>query len=332
MKRTLIAALAATFVLTAACTTFARPLQFDGKVQYQHRINTKEGTADAIENRWKFVLNGKAENFAKNMKLYFRMSAETLNGDTQSSRDFNSFPGQDDNDRSVISFLDQFGIEIQNAGWNYKIGRQDAFIGANGLIYDSAYGIGKHIFADGITITGKSGVTNISATALQLDQYGHNDPKIYAFAASYNPSKDLAVGTTLVKLNGDKLTTDKKFWDVNSSYNITNKLNVYGEYAKSDAATYNKSYVYGINYDVDKKNSLWTCYTNVERSGNIVDNWSTTTYDNNAKGMYYGFGHKFDKTTTLNLFYSRMEKIETVGSVPAGTKFTSFRSTLTYKF
>lgn len=332
MKKTLVAALAAAFVLTAGSACLASPVEFDGKVQYQHRINTKEGMPNAIENRWKFVLNGKADTFADNMKLYFRISAESMNGDTQTARDFNSFPGQDDNDWNAVGLFDQFGVEIQNASWKYKIGRQDAFIGANGLIYDSTYGIGKHIFADGITVTGKSGVTNLSAVALQLDQYGQNDPRIYALAASYNPSKNLTLGTTLVKLDGNNFTTDKKFWDVNTSYVFNNKLNAYAEYAKSDASTYNKSYVYGLNYDADKKNSFWTCYVNVERSGNIVDNWSTTTYDNNAKGMYYGLSHKFNKSTSLNLFYNNLKKIETVGAFPAGTKFTSFRSTVTYKF
>jgi len=332
MKKALATALTLTFVLAAGSTVLANPVEFDGKVQYQHRMNTKDNTPDAIENRWKFILNGTAESFAKNTDLYFRISAESINGDTQSARDFNSFPGQGDDVRNVIGFFDQFGVEVKNGNWNYKIGRQDAFIGANGLIYDSTYGVGKHIFADGITITGKSGVTNVSATALELDQYGPKDPKIFAVAASYNPSKDLTLGTTLVKLNGENFIADKKFWDVNTSYTINSKLNIYGEYAQSDASSYNKAYVVGLNYDVDKKNSFWTCYSNVERDGNIVDNWSTTTYDNNGKGMYYGFSHKFDQSTTFSLFYSDMQKIETVGATPAGAHYTSFRSTVTYKF
>lgn len=326
MKKALAAALAASFVLAAAGSVFAAPLDINGKIQYQHRFVTREGLPDTDENRWKFVLNGKTETFADNMKLYFRISAEKINGGTQTARDFNSYPGQDGNDLNAVGFFDQFGVEIQNAGWNYKIGRQDAFIGANGLIYDSTYAVGRRVFADGVTVTGKSGVTSISATALQVDQYGDVNPRLYALAASYNPTKDLTVGTTLAKWDGDSASVDKKFWDVNASYNFNSKLNGYGEYAKSDANADNKSYVYGLNYSIDKKNSLWSCYTHVEKEGNIVDQWSTTTYDNNAKGMYYGFGHSFDKTTSFALFYSDMKRIST------DKKFTSLRTTVNYKF
>lgn len=324
MKK-VIAALTATCILTTVGTVMASPMQYDGKLQFQNRMNNNDG-ADSVENRWKFVLNGKTDAFTDNMKLYFRLSAESIHGSTQTARDFNSFPGQDGTDHNAVGFLDQFGVEIQNAGWNYKIGRQDAFIGANGLIYDSTYGIGRHIFADGITVTGKSGVTNISAVALQVDQYGQNDPKLYAFAAAYNPSKDLTVGTTLAKWNGESISSDKKFWDVNAGYNFNNKLSTYGEYAKSDASADNKAYVYGVNYGIDNRNSLWTCYSHVEKEGNIVDQFSTTTYDNNRKGMWYGFGHKFDKSTSLNLFYSDMKYIDT------SKKITSFRTTVNYKF
>lgn len=324
MKKAIASALAAAFVLTAASSVFADPLEFNGKVQYQHRINNTVAGVDKIENRWKFVLNGKADTFASNMKFYFRIGAESLNGDSQSARDFNSFPGQGDDVWNAVGLFDQFGVEVQNAGWNYKIGRQDAFIGANGLIYDSTYAIGKHIFADGVTVTGKSGVTNIAATALQLDQYGSDDAKVYAVSASYNPSKDFTVGTTLAKY--DTSASKLNFWDVNTSYVFSNKLDGYAEYAKSNAATSNKAYVYGLNYSVDSKNFLWACYSHVEVNGNIRDGWSTTTYDNNGKGMWYGYGHKFDKTTSLALFYSDMKKIDT------DKKFTSFRTTINYKF
>lgn len=333
MKKALAAALAATFVLSVAGSVFAAPVDFDGKIQYQNRFTTRDGFADVNENRFKFILNGKTE-VAEKTNFYFRMSAEALNGGDshEYARDYNGgFHGQEWGDQTAIGFLDQFGVEVQNAGWNYKVGRQDAFIGANGLIYDSTYGVGKHIFSDGITVTGKSGVTSLSAVALQVDQNGKNDPKIYALSASYNPTKDLTVGTTLAKWdnNGAKdvgSINDMKFWDVNASYNFDSKLNGYAEYAKSDADNDNKAYVYGLNYSVDNKNSLWALYAHVEPEGNIRDQFSTTTFDNNREGMQYGLGHKINNSTTLNLFYSDMKFLDTKDNI------TSFRTTVNYKF
>jgi hypothetical protein len=330
MKKALVAALAASFVLTTAGSVFAAQPEFDGKIQYQHRFN-KDAGFESDENRLKFVLNGHADAIAKNMNLYFRISAEKLGGSTQTSRSFNYFPGQEwGTVNDAVGFFDQFGVEIKNAGWNYKVGRQDAFIGANGLIYDSTYGIGRHIFADGVTVTGKSGVTNISAVALQLDQYVQDDSKLYALAASYNPSKKLTLGATLAKYNkgtgGNDVTEDANFWDINTAYTFNSKLDGYAEYAKSNLDTNNTAYVYGLNYSLDKKNFLWTCYSHVEANGNIHDGMSTTTFDHKREGMWYGFGHTFDKTTSFALYYGDMKWLDT------GNKVTSLRTTVNYKF
>jgi hypothetical protein len=336
MKKALVAALAASFLLTTAGSVFAAQPEFDGKIQYQHRFNQVDGVS-SDENRLKFVLNGHADAIAKNMNLYFRISAEKLGGSAaQTARSFNGFPGQSWSDTSAVGFFDQFGVEVKNAGWNYKVGRQDAFIGANGLIYDSTYGIGRHIFADGVTVTGKSGVTNISAVALQLDQYNEDDSKLYALAASYKPSKNLTLGATLAKYNkgnGGDVTPDANFWDVNVAYTFNSKLDGYAEYAKSNLDTDNTAYVLGLNYSLDKKNFLWTCYSSVEKFANIHDGMSTTTYDHNREGMWYGFGHTFDKTTSFALYYGDMKKIDpAVGPVPGSKNHKSLRTTVNYKF
>lgn len=330
-KKALCAALAAAFVLTTAGTVFADPIEFSGKIAYQHRENTFDdpNKPDQTGNRWQFILNGTAPEFAKNIDLYFRIAGETFNGTAGSLQDFENFPGQESGTTSVFA-LDQAGFNYKNAGWNYKVGRQSSFIGATGIIYDDTAGIGKHIFGDGITITGKTGATDIKVSAVESDFYGSN-PKIYSAAASYNASKNLTVGGTFARLTDAKFMNggeDLNFWAVNASYNISPKVNVYGEYVKSNADIDDKGYAFGGSYGFDKKNTLWTVYSRVEDNANITSptGIEATTFDDGGKGMYYGFDHQFDKTTSLSFFYKDMENIKT------GLSQTSFRTTVSYKF
>lgn len=328
-KKALCAAIAAAFVLTTAGTVFADPIEFSGKIAYQHRQNTDDGVSDSSGNRWQFILNGTAPELAKNIDLYFRIGGEKFNG-TGSLRDFEVFPGQDADDKTVFA-LDQFGFNYKNAGWNYKIGRQSSFIGATGIIYDDTGAFGKHTFGDGITITGKTGATDIKVSAVESDFYG-SSPKLYSAAASYNATKDLTVGGTFARVTDAPHTNagkDLNIWAVNAGYNLSDKVNVYGEYAKSNADDNDKAYAFGGTYSIDKKNTFWTVYSHVEKGASYAsepEGVQATTFDYGRKGMYYGVDHQFDKTTSLSLFYKDMKDLDD------GDNHTSFRTTVSYKF
>lgn len=324
-KKALCAAMAAAFVLTTAGTVLANPIQLDGKINFQHRENTKDGVADSSGNRWQFILNGTAPEVAKNIDVYFRIGGEKFNG-TDSLRDFEVTSNQDANDTSVFAF-DQVGFNYKNAGWNYKIGRQSTVVGATGLLYDDTGAFGNHIFGDGITITGKTGATDVKLSAVEFDFSNGAKPKLYTAAASYKATKDLTVGGTFARVNYEG--EDGNIWAVNAAYNLTSKLNVYGEYAKSNADEDNKAYAFGGSYGLDAKNTLWTVYSRVEEGATFTSGPAgiqSTTFDYGAKGMYYGFDHQFDKTTSLSLFYKDMENVLT------GVGNTSFRTTVSYKF
>ncbi len=324
-KKALCAAMAAAFVLTTAGTVLANPIELSGKINYQHRQNTADGAADSSGNRWQFILNGIAPEVAKNFDVYFRIGGEKFNG-TTSLRDFEVFPGQDADDTSVFA-LDQFGFTYKNAGWNYKVGRQSTFLGATGLIYDDTGAFGKHIFGDGITAAGKIGATDVKLSATKFDFYGDLDPKLYSAAVSYKPSKNLTVGGTFAKLSLDGESSN--VWAANAAYDLTSKVNVYGEYAKSNEDDQNKAYAFGGSYGFDSKNTFWAAYSRVEENStfySLPGGIQSTTFDYAGKGMYYGFDHSFDKTTSLSLFYKDMKDIET------GAGYTSFRTTVSYKF
>ncbi len=323
-KKALCAAIAAAFVLTTAGTVFANGVEFDGGISYQFRQNTSDGADDTSGTRFNFILNGKAPEVSKNIDLYFRLAGQRTNG-IDGWRDFEV---RDENSSETSVFaLDQFGFNYHNAGWNYKIGRQTTFVGATGLLYDDTAAFGKHIFGDGITVTGKTGATDIKVSAVEFDFYDGTNPKLYTAAASYKPSKKLTVGSTLARLTFEG--EHANVWAVNAGYDISSKLNVYAEYAKSNADEDNKAYAFGGSYGIDSKNTFWTVYSRVEEgstfSSQPTENQSTT-FDYGRKGMYYGFDHKFDKTTSLSLFYKDMKDLDD------NQNHTSFRTTVSYKF
>lgn len=331
-KKALTAALAAAFVLTTAGTVFANGVEFDGSVNFQFRQNTADGpAADESGNRLQLILNGTAPEFGKNIDLYFRIAGERTSG-IKNWRDIEV--AGNDKDKFNVFALDQFGFDYKNAGWNYKIGRQSSFIGATGLIYDDTGAFGRHTFGDGITATGKTGAVDVKVSAVRFDfnndpdDGSKNDTKLYTGAVSYKPSKDLTVGSTFARVNfneGDNLN----IWAVNAGYDISSKLNVYGEYAKSNADDNNKAYAFGGSYGLDSKNTLWAVYSRVEGQSTFESQpykRQSTTFDIGGKGMYYGFNHTFDKTTSLSLFYKDMEDVKT------GEGYTSFRTTVNYKF
>lgn len=323
-KKALSAALAAAFVLTTAGTVFADPLEFNGEVSYQHRENTHTGADDITNNIFKIQLNGKAANVIDNVDLFFRFGGSSVS-DAVSGRDFTTgYPGVPSDERNVFA-LDEFGFIYKSGGFNYKIGRQEATVGATALLYNNNYFVGKHSMVDGVTITGKSGATSISAIAAEDDFYGQGD-KLYAVSGSYKPSEKLTVGATLGKYDSAANVSgkDENHWAVNASYDFTSKLGVFGEYAQSSASDDNKAYDIGLTYAFDKKTSLYVINHEVEKNG---DMGGMTDFDNDYKGMYYGINHKFDKTSTLKFFYKDNKQVS-----DTSIKDTSFRTTFVYSF
>lgn len=325
-KKALAAALAAAFVLTTAGTVFANGVEFDGSVNFQYRKNTKDAESDKTGNRTQFILNGTAPEFGKNIDLYFRVAGERTTG-IADWRDF-EVTSDTSTDYNVFA-LDQFGFDYKNAGWAYKLGRQSSFIGGTGLVYDDTGAFGRHIFGDGITINGQTGAVDVKVSAVKFDFYDNNNPKLYSVAGSYKASQDLTVGGTFAKINDFNKVADKNIWTVNAAYDLTDKVNLFGEYGKSNADQNDKAYAFGGAYSFDKKNSFNAIYSRVESNFTMESSPTfnqSTTYDIGGKGMYYGFSHQFDKATSLSLFYKDMETIS------KGVGYTSFRTTVNYKF
>ena len=323
MKKTLATSLAAVMLLsagTAAAASFPE-FQFNGDVRLHYRWNTADGAADKDGGKFWFRLNAASE-VAKNLTFYTRLTTQYLSGDNVGA-DFHQSDSQDDHETTI----DRFGFILKGKNFDYTIGRQDLFLG-QGLLMDSTGYLGKHTGAiDGLTATGKSGVTKLTFVAGQAWgqpwQDSGDEAKIYAVDASYSPAKDWKLGGTVAKVTDRTAGEDSMHYGINAAY-TAGKATYFGEYGKSDADAKDTGYAFGASYDLDKKNSLSTTYSRVEGNTDLVP--GMTTYDNNAKGMYYGFSHKIDAATTFALFYKDMKDID------SGADFTSFRTTVTYKF
>ena len=309
-------------MLTTTGTTLASSFpefQFNGDVKVHYRWNTADGSSNTEGNKVWFRLNAKSE-VAKNVDLYSRLSIQRAG--QFGGRDYDSTQY---NTNDTAASIDRFGFVVKGKGFNYTIGRQDLFLG-QGLLMDSTsyMGINRGAF-DGIAIAGKTGATNLKVVVGKAWQNETTqDVKLYAVDASYGLTKNLTLGATAAKVsNRVDAEKDLTFYAFNTAY-TTGKATLFGEYGKSNANEKNKGYAFGMSYGIDEKNSVFAIYSKVDTYANLIQNM--TMFDDSGKGMYYGFGHKISKDTKLDIFYKDMKTID------SGEKYTSFRTTLTYKF
>ena len=324
MKKSVATSLAAVMLLSATGTAMAASFpefQFNGDVKLHYRWNTDEADTDKEGGKFWFRLNATSE-VAKNVTFYTRLTTQSLTGDNTGA-DFDQNHYHDDH----ATTMDRIGFIVKGKTFDYTIGRQDLFLG-QGLLMDSTGYLGTNMGAiDGLTATGKSGVTNLTFVAGQAWADSEADEaKIYAVDASYSPAKDWKLGGTLAKVTDREVGEDSTHYAINAAY-TAGKATYSAEYGKSDANSDDKGYAFGASYDLDKKNSLYAIYNRAEKNVELLPDM--TAYDSNGKGMYYGFSHKIDADTTLDLFYKDMKYIS---GDDAGKDYTSLRTTVTYKF
>lgn len=323
-KRLLAAAVAATITLTAG-VVMASPLQFDGDVSLHYRWDDNDVHGSKEAGISTFHLNATAA-LDKNVDLYARIAGQALSAD-QYGEDFN----KDHYGSSVFAF-DRFGFVLKGNNSNVTIGRQGASIGATALLYNSEPKVGNYAGTfDGVKANVKAGVTDLSLLGGKVDFNdsivgGSTERNIYAIHAGYNPTNKLNLGATYA-VNDPDGADKTNHWAVDASYGL-GKATVFGEYTQSDADELDTAFVFGTSYAFDAKNSFAVMYSKVENNG---DMGSMTDFDPNGKGLYYSYTHKLSKDTTWNVFYKDMETV-TAGDDPAGTGYSSFRTTVTYKF
>jgi len=325
MKKKVSAALAAMMLMsvgTAMASSFPE-FQFNGDIKLHYRYNSDDFNGDSEGGKVWFRLNAQSE-VAKNVSLYTRFATQRLTGDNVGA----DFDQEYYNSDSATS-IDRLGFIVKSKDFTTTIGRQGATLGATALLYSTDTYMGNNMGAlDGVTFAGKTGATDVKVVAGELWNSENVDVKMYAVDASYKPSKNLTLGGTVMKMDADSV--DATYWATSASYNI-GKATLLGEYGKADTDQADKAYVLGVSYNPDSKNTVYAMYNRAEASFPLTD------FDPNGKGMYYGFDHKIDKSTTLSFFYKDMKTIlateDDGGNItPAGNKYDSLRATITYKF
>lgn len=335
MKKSLLAtAVAAAMVLSTSAVFAAEaadpaPVTIDGNVFVQYRNNTDDSkTIDKKVNKTGITLNFN-KDLGGGWDAYARASLES-----GTTNDFSKTYGNGQYETSI----DQFGFKYTNGDNQAVIGRQGTMVGATGLFYDLTGKFGRHSETDGINYTGKNDALSYKATIVQEDwdyggSTGVSKNKLYAAHIGYNFTPDFVLGTTFAKYNLDKNSSyqgldtgkDSNLWAVNTAYTF-DKATISAEYGKTNYDLNNKAYDFGIAYNFDEKNSISATYFKVEDNGDINHN---TTFDPNAKGMYYSYTHVFNKSTNLNFFYDDAKYVD---GPNADKNYTSFRTTINYKF
>jgi len=325
VKKYVVSALLASVVISSG-SAFAAPVgtvELDGTLQYIYRWEKNYNNTKPVpwvnggNNIEKFILNAKT-GLAKNLDAYARFGAENV---SRASMGIDFYDGTADGSKKNAASIDQVGLLYQNAGWSYKLGRQDSYIGGISGLYSSIYFVGPRSSVDGVHISGKSGVTDIDFQAFQ-EHYSYLDDgnRVYALHASYNPTKELMLGATVAKYDdrnkAHSYDTSTNNWAVNSSYTM-GKATVFGEYGKSNASTENVTWAAGLTYVPDAKNTFNVIHYDGGMNGDL-GGWQVNAapyqpggggFEPDFKGMYYILDHKIDKSTTATLFWRNMKAL-----------------------
>ncbi len=254
------------------------------------------------------------------LSAYTRIGGQ-ITRENQVGADFNSefYPDK----KSVIE-LDQYGLIFKNDKQTYKIGRQDATVGATALLYSrSDSNIGKKNFVDGISMSGTVGSTDISALFAREDNVTDDNNRVYAIRAGYKPSENWNVGVTLGRFqNSDAAGTDTNHWALDGTYKF-GKSSLTAEYTQSNISNDNKAVALVWNYDADNKTTFSVTGFRVEANG---DMGGQSDFGSNNRGIHYSVKHLLADNTAVEFVY-KDEK-----SISDRIKASQYEATLSYTF
>ncbi|MDD4601773.1 hypothetical protein SDC9_11485 [bioreactor metagenome] len=291
MKK-VIALLALGTSLFAATAAFAAPVNLNGETSVKYVHEDFEGESSQTGMVYTLKLMAEAE-LNKNLSVYTRLGAQRTR-QNQVGSDFN--PDAYSNKRSVLE-LDQYGFIFNDNDWVYKLGRQDATVGATALLYSrSDSNIGKHNFVDGFSMSGTAGVLDMNALLAREDNVGHDKSRVYALHTGYTISDNMNVGLTLGRFHGSTVPSTNH-WAVDGTYQL-GRNSWTAEFANSSSSSDNKAYAVAWNYDVDDKTAVSVTGFRVEANG---DMGGQTDFENDSRGVHYAIAHSLKDDTVLEL-------------------------------
>lgn len=332
------------FVLGITGTALAAPpVDFSGEFRFQARgidDQLDKTVAPAFKKNYfefRALLNFSAK-IDDDATFFGRFSVRNAEGMGQEVRSTNEF--------------DQFGVKGKMGDVKYSVGRQALTVGAGSLLDIGSDSAGATNFFDGVILSGKMGNVDVRAFG------GKNNSNIMdtstgaRFANTVNPINEwygvelsTKAGETPVGFaylhkkpeTGSSLRA-VNYWALNSSYTISPKFTLAGEYAKSNASSLNKGYFFAGTYSW-AKDSFTVQYNRVE--DNAVDGWNggigsgpypfkgkdlTAGY----KGFTYAFNHPITKTVSFHAIYMDLQALNKTATTSGSDR--EFATGITWKF
>lgn len=300
MKK-LMSIIAAGITLSQTPAVLAAPVNVTGDVAAKY-VRTSDESATDSGMVFTTRLLGETD-FGNGWSGYARIGAQHLT--KAGFGDFNTESGGYDPDKKSVIALDQFGLLYKTDNWVYKLGRQDATVGATALLYSRPdSNIGKNAFVDGLTASGTVGVMDLSILAAQEDNADSLDNKVYAIRAGYSPRENLNWGLTLGRYQGSDIESTNH-WAVDGTYKF-GKNSVTAEFTKSSSNMNNKAYAATWNYELTDKTASYITGFRVESNGAMGEQ---SDFDNNNQGVHYGITHSLNHTDSVELVYKDQKTI-----------------------
>lgn len=304
--------------LLGAPAAYAEPVKITGEVSVKYERDTATDTEASSAGIYTLKLLGEAE-LGNGWSLYARLGAQAL-----SKPGFGDFSTDHyGNDKKTVAELDQFGLIHKTEKITYKLGRQDAAVGATALLYSRPdSNIGKKVFVDGLSASGTAGATDLSLVLAREDNpAGVPGNKVYAVRAGHSPQENLNLGLTLGRYQ-DSANGSSNHWAVDGTFKFANNT-LTAEYTRSNRSADNKAYALSWSHDLDDKTALSVTAFRVEASG---DMGGQSDFDNGNKGVHYGLTRKLSDSFGLEIVFKDQKVIAD------GTKNTKLEATVTYSF
>jgi hypothetical protein len=316
MKKTVAITLAG-LILAAAPAASAEPVKLEGEMSVKYQKNTAAGDPNVSGTMNTLKIRGEAD-LGGGWSLYGRLGTQYATNPLLADFNGDAYPA----DSTGVAAIDQFGLIRKAGGMVYKLGRQEATFGLEGLLYcrkDDK--VGKHVFVDGLSAAGTIGATEISAIFAQEDNVGAQDNKLFVIRAGYSPSEKLNFGLTLGRYQNIGADSTNH-WAVDGLYKF-GKAGLSAQYAKASSSDANKAYAASLSYDFDDRAAISITGFKLEDNGAMG---GQSDFDSGNKGVHYGFTYKLSEAAGLELVFKNQK---TIGG---GQKNTSFEATVSYSF
>ena len=304
MKKTAALVAMSAVMAVSSSALAAEAITWSGDIAAKYQRNTQEGSDNTSGFLYTFRLKGEAD-LGSGWGLYARLGAQYAQNPSQA--DYKADDAAYGADKKFVATLDQFGVTYKQGNFDYKLGRQDVGVGALALLYSRPdTNIGHRAFVDGLTIAGKSGITDVNAVVAREDNSGKEDNGLYAVHIGLQPTERFNYGATVAHYDNKETGADAtNHWAIDGGYKL-GKHSWTAEYAQSDKSDDNKAYAVRWDYNFNDKTGLYVTAFEVQANADMGEQ---TDFAHNNRGFYYGVTHQLNKNDGIEVVYKDQKSL-----------------------